>query len=470
MRRGRQEDSHEFLRYAIDALQKASLAGHSPLVISFRGRNTFCDDLLPRSKADPKIAETTWVHKIFGGKLRSRVTCNECHHNSDTFDSILDLSVDIHGVETLRDALHKFTAIDYLKGADKYKCEKYVLLVFSVAHCLILRFRCKRRVVASKRFTIQDPPVALTIHLKRFSPVGRKIGHPVRYDERLSLAHVVSEGQYGPSYSLYGVISHAGSGPNSGHYLAHVKASNDHWYEMNDDSVTRHHTPPTSMKNAYILFYMRERGQALQAAVTSEPQRPPVLPHGVKNKLKKKRNPDMGASAGEKQNQPFIGPLLPSSTVPKPVPSVLPARDPQADLLKRKIQAASKPTQLKPSNALLSLSQYADEDDDTEDIGEPVEASSSTPKEAPPTPSTPNTLSMRSIPPTKFYGSSPLVPGTKRKLQDDEESLQRLSARHKTPGSGTMHRPFGLRNPFARTSSVKNSMQGRHGKKKRPSN
>jgi hypothetical protein len=31
MRRGRQEDSHEFLRYAIDALQKACLAGH-PLV------------------------------------------------------------------------------------------------------------------------------------------------------------------------------------------------------------------------------------------------------------------------------------------------------------------------------------------------------------------------------------------------------------------------------------------------------
>ena len=65
------------------------------------------------------------MHKIFGGMLRSRVTCSECHHNSDTFDSILDLSVDIHGVDTLRDALRKFTAVDYLKGSDKYKCEKY---------------------------------------------------------------------------------------------------------------------------------------------------------------------------------------------------------------------------------------------------------------------------------------------------------------------------------------------------------
>ena len=310
--------------------------------------------------------------------------------------------------------------------------------------------------------------MALTIHLKRFSPLGRKIGHPVRYDDRLSLAHVMSEGQYGPSYSLYGVISHAGSGPNSGHYYAHVKASNGHWYEMNDDSVTRHATPPTNLKNAYILFYMRERGQALQAAVTSGSQWQPVTPNDVKNKIKKRKisDADVDADAGEKRNRPFIGPILPSSTAPKPVSSVLPARDPQADILKKKIEAASKPTLPKPSNALLSLSQY-DEDDDTEDIGEPVEASSPTPKDALPIPLTSITPSIPSIPPTKFYGSSPLVLGTKRNLQNGDESPQRLSTRRfKTQGSVRTL----LRTPFARTSSVKNSMQGRHGKKKRSSN
>ena len=78
-------------------------------------------------KIDHKLAETTWVHKIFGGRLRSRVTCLSCHYNSDTFDSILDLSVDIYGVNSLKDALRKFVAIDHLKGADKYKCEKWVM-------------------------------------------------------------------------------------------------------------------------------------------------------------------------------------------------------------------------------------------------------------------------------------------------------------------------------------------------------
>ncbi|KAI0321385.1 hypothetical protein OF83DRAFT_1051253, partial [Amylostereum chailletii] len=221
MVRGRQEDSHEFLRYAIDALQKSCLAGLPP-------------------KLDTKIAETSWVHKIFGGRLRSRVTCSQCHHNSDTFDSILDLSLDIMGSHHLKEALQRFTKVDHLNGTNKYKCEK-----------------CKRLVAAQKQFTIHEAPLILTIHLKRFSPLGRKIGHPIRYDERVSLTNIMSDRQYGPSYSLYGVVSHAGGGPNSGHYYAHVKGANGQWFEMNDDSVTRNNVPPTSMKNAYMLFYIR---------------------------------------------------------------------------------------------------------------------------------------------------------------------------------------------------------------------
>jgi ubiquitin carboxyl-terminal hydrolase 36/42 len=326
-----------------------------------------------------------------------------------------------------------------------------------------LRSRCKRRVVASKQFTIHDAPVALTIHLKRFSPLGRKIGHPVRYDERLSLEHAISDGQYGPTYSLYGVISHAGGGPNSGHYYAHVKASNDQWYEMNDESVTRHPGPPTSMKCAYILFYMRERGQALQAAVASGSQ--PVTLNAITDKQRKVS--DTESNADEKQKQPIIPP------VSKPTHSATPTRDPQADLLKKKIEAVSKPTPLKPSNALLSLSQYADEDDDTEDIGEKVEApiSSLTSKEILTTSSASmTTSSIPSIPPSQFYGSSPSTQGIKRKLHDrDEETSQRPSIRRfNTHGSATKQRVFGLASPFNRTSSVKNGMQGRYGKKKRP--
>lgn len=81
-------------------------------------------------KLDPKLAEQTWVYKVFGGLLRSRVSCLSCGYDSDTFDRMLDLSVDIAGVASLRDALRKFVTVDHLRGADKYKCEKYVGLPF----------------------------------------------------------------------------------------------------------------------------------------------------------------------------------------------------------------------------------------------------------------------------------------------------------------------------------------------------
>lgn len=65
------------------------------------------------------------MHQIFGGRLRSRVKCLSCDHPSDTFDSVLDLSLDLpRGIRSVKEALGEFTKIDYLKGQNKYKCEK----------------------------------------------------------------------------------------------------------------------------------------------------------------------------------------------------------------------------------------------------------------------------------------------------------------------------------------------------------
>jgi ubiquitin carboxyl-terminal hydrolase 36/42 len=161
MRGGRQEDAHEFMRFFVDALQRSALP-------------------LSKQKPDPKLAESTWVHQIFGGTLRSRVKCRECGHPSDTFDSILDLSIDVFGTSSLREALHKFVKLDILKGTDSYKCE-----------------RCRRPVVAEKGFTIYSAPAVLTIHLKRFTPMGRKLTHPVRFDQTLDLKPYMSEGKVG---------------------------------------------------------------------------------------------------------------------------------------------------------------------------------------------------------------------------------------------------------------------------------
>jgi ubiquitin C-terminal hydrolase len=93
--------------------------------IASAARSEQVSDLCFR-KVEAKLGELTWVHKIFGGRLRSRVSCHNCGHNSDTFDRILDLSLDIMRADSLKDALRSFISPDFLKGADKYKCEKCV--------------------------------------------------------------------------------------------------------------------------------------------------------------------------------------------------------------------------------------------------------------------------------------------------------------------------------------------------------
>lgn len=53
-RLGRQEDAHEYLRCVLDAMHEAFLKHIKP-------------------KPPPELASTTFIHRIFGGKLRSEV-------------------------------------------------------------------------------------------------------------------------------------------------------------------------------------------------------------------------------------------------------------------------------------------------------------------------------------------------------------------------------------------------------------
>ncbi|GAB1519858.1 hypothetical protein RhiTH_002929 [Rhizoctonia solani] len=230
MRQGRQEDAHEFLRYSVDALQRSALADYSSTSPKHPNPN----------KIPHALAETSWVHAIFGGRLRSRVSCRTCHYCSDTFDSLLDLSVEINRSQSLSQALGQFVKPEILSGEDAYRCEK-----------------CKKPVTAEKFMTVHEAPVCLTIHLKRFSPTGRKIVNPISYPEILDLQKFMSEGQKGKKYVLNGVINHLGSGPNSGHYTAHVRGADGRWTSMDDELVSSCSGPPLNHKNAYVLFYIQ---------------------------------------------------------------------------------------------------------------------------------------------------------------------------------------------------------------------
>lgn len=237
LRQGRQEDAHEYLRFLLEALQQSCLS-RAPKGL----------------KPDDPVRRTTFIQKMFGGKLRSRVTCHACGHNSDTFDPFMDLSLDVRkGINSLTDAFRAFVAKDHLTGSEKYKCDK-----------------CKRKVDATKQFTIESAPPALTVHLKRFTVFGGKVSRQIAFEESLNVGPYLSASRGAARYRLYAVVHHYGSGPNSGHYVASVRSPSGKWTRMDDSHVSEMgRSGPTNDQSAYILFYLKEKEEVLEKAIAA---------------------------------------------------------------------------------------------------------------------------------------------------------------------------------------------------------
>jgi len=244
---GRQEDAHEFLRYVIEGVQKSDYAG--------------------RPKLDKFSKETTIANAVFGGYYRSQVKCLHCQHESNTFDPMMDMNLDIKDCSNIIQALHKSIRADKLDGENKYHCE-----------------RCRKKTVAQKRGNIHKEPNVLTFQLKRFDftqMFGGKISKSVSFPEEFNVRPFMSKPQ-GPAifFKLYAVLVHSGYSCNSGHYYCYVKAPNGTWYEMNDNRVCQVGLQTVLQAQAYLLFYVKkEKTKPYQNTVptTSTPVKSKVV-------------------------------------------------------------------------------------------------------------------------------------------------------------------------------------------------
>uniref|UniRef100_A0A182JQP3 Ubiquitin carboxyl-terminal hydrolase 36 n=1 Tax=Anopheles christyi TaxID=43041 RepID=A0A182JQP3_9DIPT len=224
---GRQEDAHEFLRYLVEAMEK-----------SYLGRSKNSKELDQYSK------ETTPLNQILGGYLRSEVKCLSCQHVSTTFQHFEDILLDIRKANSIDEALELYFARERLEEMG-YKCEA-----------------CKRRVAATKQFSLERAPFVLCVQLKRFSMLGAKINKHVELRSKLDLTPYSSPAMRSNggklTYRLTSMVTHLGSTQHCGHYTAigHTDAGG---YHVFDDSSVRpigiHHVMST---NAYILFYELE--------------------------------------------------------------------------------------------------------------------------------------------------------------------------------------------------------------------
>uniref|UniRef100_K3YZJ7 USP domain-containing protein n=1 Tax=Setaria italica TaxID=4555 RepID=K3YZJ7_SETIT len=226
-RPGQQEDAHEFLRCLLDNLHKCTLDPMS------KGKGSSFD-------------EESIVKDIFGGQLKSQLSCCECGHSSETFEPFLDLSLEIDQVDHLVDAMESFTKVEQIGDSeDKLTCE-----------------RCNAQVCKNKQLTLHRAPDVIAFHLKRFTTLDNsveKIDKHVVYPSEVDLKpfHSNPDTVGELKYDLYGVVEHSGL-PNYGHYVCSIRSSPSTWYLMNDSHVDSITDASALNKEAYILFYVRQ--------------------------------------------------------------------------------------------------------------------------------------------------------------------------------------------------------------------
>jgi ubiquitin C-terminal hydrolase len=295
MTRGRQEDAHECLRLVVEALHHSGLRG--------MGYPVFGPEAAPGEHR-----KGTMVEEVFGGQLRSRVTCCTCGAHSDKLDTFEDLSLELTaGTSTVGAALGGFTREEHLDGAERYKCE-----------------RCSTLSAANKRISVAQAPQVLLLHLKRFKANGwgKNYSH-IGFNTTLNLepymtpppaadepATPAAAGRAASAkYNLFGVVVHSGYGMHSGHYFAYVRDGTGKWYCCDDSLVTVVGEAEVLRCEAYMLAYMREGGTTPKAAAQA------ALPSSVGEKA-------AGAPGGAVPIGPPERPSSPAQVVPRSAPLV----------------------------------------------------------------------------------------------------------------------------------------------------
>lgn len=227
--RYQQEDAHEFLQCLLDRLCS-------------------CVEFSLQDKPSSSL-NNSFIKQIFGGRLRSRLKCCNCGHCSDTFEPLIDLSLEIEGVDTLSTSLESFTKVEKIGDVEeKFTCGN-----------------CKEEVVAEKQLKIDQAPAVSVLHLKRFKSDGlyvEKINEFVKFPLELDLQPFISDpsGDYngGLKYDLYAVLVHIGISSDSGHYFCYIRSSPDSWHRLDDSKVVRVSEDDVLKQEAYILFYKRQ--------------------------------------------------------------------------------------------------------------------------------------------------------------------------------------------------------------------
>ncbi|XP_038970850.1 ubiquitin carboxyl-terminal hydrolase 21-like isoform X2 [Phoenix dactylifera] len=220
---GSQEDAHEFLQCLLIRVHDCCIGLVSGNQLLSVGDDT--DSL---------------IKQVFGGRAISRLRCSDCGHVSDTFESLLDLSLGIDGMASLTEALESYTKVEMLEPSE---CDG-----------------CHAKVPKEKQLKLDQAPQVALFHLKRFKMDGAgvcKINNLVEFPLDLDLQPFLSSPQDELNYDLYAVVVHHGN-MDRGHYFSFIRSSQSSWHLMDDADVARCSAMQVLNMPAYMLFYIKQ--------------------------------------------------------------------------------------------------------------------------------------------------------------------------------------------------------------------
>ncbi|THG21925.1 hypothetical protein TEA_009197 [Camellia sinensis var. sinensis] len=169
-------------------------------------------------------ADESLVKQVFGGRLISKLQCCNCGHSSDTYEPLIDLSLEIENVGALPSALESFMKVEKIEDPEtKFTCEQ-----------------CKEKVSVEKQLILNQAPSVAAFHLKRFKNDGsyvEKIDKHVEFPLELDLLPYTGGDRNNDvelKYNLYAVVVHIGFSSTSSHYYCFIRSAPDAWYRLND--------------------------------------------------------------------------------------------------------------------------------------------------------------------------------------------------------------------------------------------
>jgi len=314
---GVQEDSHEFLRLLIDAMQKSCLQARQAAdptdpnddgAVDGGGGDKSNSTTVTADKNktnNPKDAAAEYSFSLFRGTVESNVTCDFCKASSSTLDPIEDIGLEVTMPSAASTAAAAATSTSTTTASRNNSPTPLLADVqsafqrFARAEALDAGYKCEKcgKVGrATKQSRLANIPPILTLHLKRFRygdsravsdapPVGRRTGRSevnqlmgigadfltgksgsakieghVKFEQVVNLKPYLTEElqkKHANMYCrLFAVIVHAGKNSHSGHYIAYVRSlSKNEWWKMDDGRVTHASHGEVMGAEAYMLFY-----------------------------------------------------------------------------------------------------------------------------------------------------------------------------------------------------------------------